>query len=333
MGVGYRRGLDAVDDRALRDLAQVAYRGRSLTIGSARVHKLLKEGERLGMTVGDTITLAHATLTAIDAVGEFTPAMQAVLDSFDAGEITTEMREPLNHYLDRPAVAALAVFTHEQCRPGVPVRLTAQSNGGDETTGSETVDSSDQTAGTNGAGEPVQRLAETVNTRLHPDETEESPAGIQLEGAAHWPERTVDGFPRITLDVLAWWPGLSQWEPLTLVAQVTRSLAFTGENFSLLISQPGDETPERTNAVWLVRRSEIRSTIPVFELRASTWEIGDDDAHHYRFLIASASDWCRELHDYLATRWISHGQSPTGPPDFEEPYAPDPPPLTALPTA
>lgn len=332
MGVRYRRGLDAVDDGALRELAQIAYRGRSLTIGSARVRKLLKEGERLGMTVGDTITLANATLTAIDTVGQFEPAMQAVLDAFDAGEITTEMREPLNHYLDRPAVAALAVFTHEQCRPGVPIAVADQSNEVDHTAGRDPLDQPGR-AGRDVADEPVRTGSRIRGSNSYRDEPAGSPARIQLDGAAHWPERTVDGFPRITLDVLAWWPGLARWEPLTLVASVTQSLAFSGDNFSLLISQPGDERPERTNAAWLVRREDVSFAIPVFELRASTWEIGDDDAHHYRFLIASSSDWCRELHDYLATRWISHGQNPNGPPDFDEPYALNPPPLTALPTA
>jgi hypothetical protein len=51
-----------------------------------------------------------------------------------------------------------------------------------------------------------------------------------------------------------------------------------------------------------------------------------DAAHEYRFLVASPSPWCHELHDFLATRWINKGLRPTGPEAFDaEPFGGDQP--------
>jgi hypothetical protein len=122
MGVRFRRDTPVIDEEALGRLAQLAYRGRSVSIGSSRVRRLLQAGERLGMTAGDAVVLATETLQEIDARGEFVPAMEAVLDAFDSGRLVTGMREPLNLYLDRAAVAALAVVTCELCRPKISVR-------------------------------------------------------------------------------------------------------------------------------------------------------------------------------------------------------------------
>lgn len=309
MGVRFRRDAGALDEEALKRLAEVAYRGRSLSIGSARARRLLQAGERLGMTAGDTILLATETLREIDELGEFVPAMEAVLDKFDSGQLVTGIREPLNLYLNRSDVAALAVITCEQCRPSIPVRGTDQEP----------------------SRPPDDAVAVTPaapSLRSVPDEV--TAASVQISGAENWPERTGDGFPKLTLPVLAWWPGLDSWEPMTLTASVTQSLAFTGENFTLLIEQPGDQAPARTHAVWLVARNDLSIDVPVFELRAATWEMGDDDTHHFRFLVASSSDWFQELHDFLATRWISRGSSPAGPEVFIEPMEAAPPRLSPI---
>jgi hypothetical protein len=151
---------------------------------------------------------------------------------------------------------------------------------------------------------------------------------VQIDNAWHWPGRTAEGYPEMRLDVLAWWPGLDRWEDLTVVASVSQSLAFTGDTFTLLIQQPGDQSPVRVNAVWLVVRPELSESVTVYELRGSRWEPGDEEAHRFRFLIASPSEWCAELHDYLATRWISHGQPPSGPEDFAESFAREAPPVS-----
>jgi hypothetical protein len=306
MGVRFRRDATVIDEAALGRLAQLAYRGRSLSIGSSRVRRLLQAGERLGMTAGDSILLATETLQEIDKRGEFVPAMEALLDAFDSGRLVTGMREPLHLYLDRAAVAALAVVTCEQCRPKVSV-------GG-------------------GAGSPWPDVQPAVPVQVveprRPTIDERTAASVQIDHAGHWPGRTAEGFPELRLDVLAWWPGLDRWTDLTLVASVTQSLAFTGDNFTLLIQQPGDQQPARVNAVWLVKRPELSDPVPVYELRGSSWEPGDEEAHHFRFLVASSSEWCEELHGYLATRWISRGQSPSGPGDFAVPFGQSVPPVS-----
>lgn len=299
MGVRFRRDAGALDEEALKRLAELAYRGRSLSIGSSRVRKLLEAGERLGMTAGDTVVLATETLREVDARGQFVPAMAAVLESFDSGRLVTGIREPLNLYLSRSDVAALAVITCEQCRPSIPVRPADPE---------PVEDAHADAVGVTPIGQPTRFPS-----------SEATSATVQIDGAERWPERTAEGYPQLTLDVLSWWPGLDAWEPMTLTASVTQSLAFTGDNFNLLIEQPGDQEPAKTHAVWLVARNDLSVEVPVFELRGSTWEVGDDDAHRFRFLVATSSPWFEELHDYLATRWISRGRPPTGPEEFAGP--------------
>ena len=308
MGVRFRRDTAVFDEEALKRLAYLAYRGRSLTIGSARVRRLLQTGGRLGLTTSDSVTLATETLREIDELGEFAPAMEAVLDSFDSGRLQTGIREPLNQYVDRSAVAALAVAACEQCRPDIPVRTATEPEP---------------------APAPAAVPVEAAAVR-RPSTEGSSSASVQIDNADHWPERTPDGFPQMTLDLVAWWPGLDAWDPLRLTASVTQSLARTGENLTVLIEQPGDQRPARVNAVWLVRRSELPQSIPVYELRAVLRDGGETDAHHFRFLIASDSEWCAELHDYMATRWISRGTPPTGPAEFDEPFGLNPPELSGL---
>ena len=300
MGLRFRRDTTVFDEEALRELAHLAYRGRSLTIGSARARRLLQSGTRLGLTTSDVVTLATETLRAIDEFGEFLPALEAVLDAFDSGRLQTGIREPLNRYVDRSAAAALAVATCEQCRPSIPIRTAVES-------------------------EPVELAAGPVQagSRHRPAATEPSRASVQLDNAERWPERTPDGFPQLTLDVVAWWPGLDAWDLLRLKASVTQSLSHAGENLSVLIEQPGDQHPVRVGAVWLVRRPEVASS--VYELRAVLQDSSGEDPHYFRFLIASDSEWCAELHDYLATRWISRGTSPAGPTEFDEPFGASPP--------
>jgi hypothetical protein len=262
------------------------------------MRRLIDEGDRLGMTSGDTVRLTTETLRALDVRGDLQPAIEDVVEAFDEGRLLTEVREPMNLYLDRSAVSALAVVVCEACRPDIGVR---ESNSEPSNT-----------------GEPVPTAtpdeSELGRERLD-GETGVPP--VQLEHLAHWPERTRGGFPQITLDVEVWWPGLPEWEQATLTAQVSQSLAFSGENLTLLIEQEGDVEPARTNSVWLLERGDLGEDVPVYELRASTWNVGDDDAHRYRFLVASSSPWCEELRDYLATRWISHGKSPSGPDEFD----------------
>ena len=137
-----------------------------------------------------------------------------------------------------------------------------------------------------------------------------------MRSAGLWPERNTEGFPQMTLDVDVWWPGLPDWESATITASVTPSLAFSEENFSLLIEQDGDPEPARVQAVWLLKREDLKEDIPVYELRGSTWE-GGHDVHQFRFLVATSSLWCQELHDFLTTRWVSKAQSPTGPDQFD----------------
>jgi hypothetical protein len=239
------------------------------------------------MTSGDTVRLATETLRALDERGDLQPAIEDVVEAFDEGRLLTEVREPMNLYLDRTAV-----------RPNIAVRESnPEPSNTEESVPAATSDESDV-------------------GRERPDGEAGVPP-VQLQHLAHWPERTRDGFPQITLDVRVWWPGLAEWEQATLTAHVSQSLAFSGENFTLLIEQEGDVEPGRTNSVWLLERGDLEEDVPVYELRASTWNVGDDDAHRYRFLFASSSPWCEELRDYLATRWISNGKSPSGPDEFD----------------
>ncbi len=262
------------------------------------MRRLSEVGDRLGMTSGDTVRLATETLRTLDERGDLQPAIEDVVEAFDEGRLLTEVREPMNLYLDRTAVSALAVAVCEACRPNIAVR---ESN-------PEPSDTEESV--------PAATSDESGVGRERPDgETGVPP--VQLEHLAHWPERTRDGFPQITLDVRVWWPGLPEWEQATLTAHVSQSLAFSGENFTLLIEQEGDVEPGRTNSIWLLERGDLEEDVPVYELRASTWNVGDDDAHRYRFLFTSSSPWCEELRDYLATRWIRQGESPTGPDEFD----------------
>jgi len=295
MGVRLRRGVTAVEGSPLRELADLAFPGRGGIGVNARVRRLTDIGERLGMTTGDTVLLATETLRALDLHGELQPAIDDVFRQFDAGRLLTKVREPMNRYLDRTVVSALAVAVCEQCRPGIPVRAPVPENS--KVRPVDTVDDAPK----------VVREA-----RRQTDQD-----SMFLQQAADWPEYTLDGFPQITLNVLVWWPGLAEWEPATLTARVSQSLAFTGETFTLLIEQPGDPGPARTNAAWLLRRPDLGDGIPLFELRASTWEMVDDEAHEYRFLVASSSPWCSELHDFLAARWATRGRSPRGPEAFD----------------
>lgn len=300
MGARHKRYIAPGDTSATRDFAELAFPGRGSITVYARLRPLIDVGDRLGMTSGDVVRLAIETLRALDQHGEFGPATEDVLEAFDRGRLMTEVREPMNLYLDRSAVSALAVAVCEACRPSIPVR---ESNAEPARTEAEPVP-----AGSGVIGGDVGRAWPVGEIDL---------TSVQLQHAAHWPERTTGGYPQITLDVRVWWPGLPEWEQATLTAFVSQSLAFTGENFTLLIEQEGDSQPARTNAVWLLKRDDLDGDLAVYELRASTWEIGDDDALQYRFLLATSSPWCEELHDYLATRWISQGKSPTGPDDFD----------------
>ena len=309
MGVRSRHGTAAGDTAVMREFAELAYPGRKSLTVQARLRRLIDTGGRLGMTSGDTARLATDTLRALDAHGEFHPAITEVLEAFDAGRLRTEVREPMNLYLDRSAVSALAVTVCETCRPGIAiVEPTA-----------EPTEAVPPAAPAAPSDEPGKRPASPGH--------EVEVTAIHRQLGALWPERNKDGFPQMTLHVMVWWPGLPNWEPATLTAMVSQSLAFSGDNFTLLIEQEGDTEPARTHAVWLLRRDDLGEEIPVFELRASTWEMGDD-AHQYRFLVASSASWCHELHDFLATRWISKGLSPTGPEAFDaNPLGGDQPPV------
>ncbi len=297
MGARHKRRTTPRDATAMREFAELAFPGRGSFTAQARLHRLLDIGDRLGMTSGDTVRLGTETLYALDAHGELEPAIYDVLEAFDAGRLITEVREPMNLYLDRPAVSALAVAVCQTCRPGIAMAESATEARAPEYPAAAAAEA-------RGDVEPVRPSQEG------------DPGPVQHGAAALWPERNRDGFPQMTLDVTVWWPGLPDWEPATLTASVSQSLAFSGENFTLLIEQAGDAEPARTNAVWLLKREDLAEDLPVYELRASTWE-GGDDAHQYRFLVASSSPWCAELHDYLATRWVSKGQSPTGPEQFD----------------
>jgi len=300
MGTRHKRHIVSGDTSAAREFAELACPGRSSITVHVRLRRLIDVGDRLGMTSGDTVRLATETLRALDRHGELGPAIEDVLEAFDGGRVVTEVREPMNLYLDRSTVSALAVAVCETCRPEIRVRESDPEQSNTET---------------EPAPAPSGDAKGDVGREWPPVGSD--PAPVQFQDATLWPERTSDGFPRMTLDVRVWWPGLSEWERATLTAYVSQSLAFTGENFTLLIEQEGDSKPARTNAVWLLKRDDLREELPVYELRASTWEVGDGDALQYRFLVASSSPWCEELHDYLATRWISRGQSPTGPAEFD----------------
>lgn len=309
MGVRYRRGTAVGDTAVMRELAELAFPGRLTMPIQARLRRLIDLGDRLGMTPGDAARLSSETLRALDTHGQLQPAIDEVLEAFDTGRLRTEVREPMNLYLDRSAVTALAVAVCETCRPTVAeAEFTA-----------EPLDlKPEQTpvAPVNGSREkPPSRAAGIAVT------------ASERQMGALWPERTRDGSPQMTLQVMVWWPGLSSWEPATLTAIVSQSLAFSGDNFTLLIEQEGDPEPARTHAVWMVKRDDLHEEMPVYELRASTWEMGDA-AHEYRFLVASSSSWCHELHEYLATRWINKGLSPAGPVAFDtESFGGDQPPV------
>lgn len=276
----------------MHEFAELAFPARGSASINARLRHLIEAGERLGMTAGDTVRLGTATLKALDAHGELQPAIADVLEDFHAGSLTTEFREPMHLYVEESAVAALAVTLTEQCRPAIELEAPAPPD--------------DPT--------PVTP-AETPNGQATASRDRRSDAA-SFGTAALWPEQDAEGFPQMTLDVHAWWPGLPDWEPATLTASVTPSLAFADENFTLLIQQDGDARPARVQAVWLVKRADLEEPMPVFELRGSIWE-GGDDAHRFRFLVASSSLWLQELHEFLATRWVSKGQSPTGPEQFD----------------
>ena len=293
MGVRSRRGTAVGDTAAMREFAELAYPGRLTLPIQARLRRLIDLGHRLGMTPGDAARLSTETLRALDTHGQLQPAIADVLEAFDAGRLLTEVREPMNLYLDRSAVTAMAVAVCETCRPTVAA--------------AELLDTEQEptpAAPVNGHGEksasPAADGAVTASER---------------QMGALWPERTRDGFPQMTLQVMVWWPDLPSWEPATLTAIVSQSLAFSGDNFTLLIQQEGDPEPARTHAVWMLKRDDLEEEMPVYELRASTWEMGDTP-HEFRFLVASSSSWCQELHDYLATRWINKGLSPAGPEAF-----------------
>jgi hypothetical protein len=305
MDVRYRRGTAAGDTAAMREFSQLAYPGRNSLPVQARLRRLIEVGVGLSMTAGDTARLASATLRALDTHRELAPAIAEVLEAFDDGDLRTEFREPMNLYLENSAVATLAVAVCETCRPAI---AKAQPTGDPP----EPV--------------PVSPAGDAKPSR-------QAKAGVSATDqqlGKLWPERTRDGFPQMTLHVLVWWPGLPEWEPATLTAVVSPSLAFSGDNFTLLIEQDGDAKPARARAVWMLRRDDLREDMPVFELRASSWDIGNE-AHEYRFLVASPSEWCAELHSYLATRWITKGLSPTGPKAFDsEAFGGDQPPVGPL---
>ena len=302
MDVRYRRGTAAGDTAAMREFSQLAYPGRNSLPVQARLRRLIEVGVGLGMTAGDTARLASATLRAVDTHGQLAPAIAEVLEAFDDGNLRTEFREPMNLYLENSAVATLAVAVCETCRPAI--------------------------AKARPAGEPPEPVP--VSPAGVAERDSQPKAGVSATDrqlGALWPERTRDGFPQMTLHVMVWWPGLLEWEAATLTAVVSPSLAFSGDNFTLHIEQEGDAEPARTRAVWMLRRDDLREGMPVYELRASTWEIGDEP-HEFRFLVASSSEWCAELYGYLATRWINKGQSPTGPKVFDsESFGGDQPPV------
>ncbi|MBT8194754.1 MAG: hypothetical protein HKO63_10605 [Acidimicrobiia bacterium] len=302
MDVRYRRGTAAGDTAAMREFSQLAYPGRNSLPVQARLRRLIEVGVGLSMTAGDTARLASATLRALDEYGELAPAIVEVLEAFEAGDLRTEFREPMNLYLEGSAVATLAVAVCETCRPAIA-----------------------NTQPTGNPPDPVPVSPADVAEPSHQAKAGVSATEQQL--GAQWPERTRDGFPQITLHVMVWWPGLLEWEAATLTAVVSPSLAFSGDNFTLHIEQEGDAEPARTRAVWMLRRDDLREELPVYELRASTWEMGDEP-HEFRFLVASPSEWCSELHSYLATRWINKGLSPTGPKAFDsEAFGGDQPPV------
>lgn len=277
----------------MREFIALASQGRSPIPAQVRLRRLLDAGDRLGLTAGDAVRLAVETLRALDLHGEFQPAIRDVLGSFDSGRLTTEFREPMNLYLERSAVVAVATVVCETCRPNV----TLQGPDADPSAAE--------------SPKPPGAIRAAREWPVDPRDRTSSPADV-----AHWPERTVDGFPQITIDARIWWPGLPGWDRVKLTAYVSKSLAFAGGNFNLLIEQDGDSKPARANAVWLLRRNDVNEDLPVYELRASTWDIGSD-AHNYRFLIASSSPWCGELEEYLTARWISAGKSPRGPTEFD----------------
>ncbi|NNC92082.1 MAG: hypothetical protein HKN80_06285 [Acidimicrobiia bacterium] len=294
MGVRYRRGISLNDSAAMREFAEQAYPGRHTLPIQVRLRRLIDLGSRLEMTPGDAARVSTETLRALDAHNELEPALADVLASFDSGRLRTEFREPMNQYLDRSAVTALSVAVCEECRPAIAeAARTAEV----------------------AAPERVEVIAAPDGPEAPPPAEEIDVRASQQSGES-WPERTRDGFPKVTLQVMVWWPGLPAWEPATLTARISPSLAFTGDNFTLSIEQEGDPEPAESHAVWMVQRPDLREKMPVFELRASTWEVGSEP-HEYRFLVASSSPWCHELHDYLATRWISKGLSPTGPQVFD----------------
>lgn len=279
----------------MREFAELANPGRHTLLTQTRLRRLIDLGNRLGMTPGDAARLSTETLRALDTHGQLKLALAEVLEAFDSGRLRTEFREPMSLYLDRSTVTALSVAVCEECRPSIAEAA-------------RTVELAE---------------SELPPVMVAPGEREPPSPATDLEVTASqrqmgelWPERTTDGFPQMTLHVMVWWPGLSAWEPATLTAIVSQSLAFTGDNFTLLIEQNGDPKPAQTHAVWMLQRDDLREEMPLFELRASTWEMGNDP-YHYRFLVASSSSWCHELHDYLATRWISKGLSPTGPEAFD----------------
>ena len=301
MDVRYRRGTAAGDTAAMREFSQLAYPGRNSLPVQARLRRLIEVGVGLDMTAGDTARLASATLRALDTHGELAPAIAEVLEAFDDGDLRTEFREPMNLYLESSAVTTLAMAVCETCRPAI--------------------------AKARPAGEPEPVPVSPVGETEPSSQAQGGVSATERQLGALWPERTRDGFPQMTLHVMVWWPGLLEWEPATLTAVVSPSLAFSGDNFTLLIEQEGDPKPARARAVWMLRRDDLREEMPVYELRASSWDIGNE-AHEYRFLVASSSEWCAELHSYLATRWITKGLSPTGPKAFDsEAFGGDQPPV------
>lgn len=320
MGVRYRR-TGYIEDNAERLLAQLAYPGRSLAIGNGRVRRLLEAGEELGLTAGDTVRVATVMLQALDEYEEFHPAIEELMDSFDSGTLTTDFREPLHLYVEREAVAALAVAACAECRPKVPVREGAKTPVVPGDPFAEPV-----------IGSPVvvdlRQPDEVRNIRF--EEPMDQPLDRPLEdeefgSIADWPGETEDGDPQIALDVKVWWPGLEAWEEARITAVVSEAGDLSGDGFALYIEQEGDEKPTRATAVWLVARRDLKLGLPVFELRAASWRPGDEEPNRYRFLFASSSLWAEELHDYLAARWVSHGSSPEGPEEFDEPFGERPP--------
>jgi len=278
----------------MHELAELAFPARGSASVKARLRQLIGFGEGLGMTAGDTTRLAITSLQALDRHGQLQPAIDDVLERFNAGTIVTEFREPMNLYLDKSAVAALAVWLCETCRPAIVMEATPRPDHAMAAPEEARATKPLTTAPELGAGSAVMRKA------------------------AAWPEKDGEGFPHMTLEVQVWWPGLHDWEPATIAASLTPSLAFADENFTLFIQQDGDAQPARMQTVWLVMREDLPEATPVYELRGSVWD-GADDAHRFSFLLTSASPWLAELHDFLATRWVNKGQNPTGPDQFQWP--------------